>query len=159
MTVKWKITFRCKSCGDVFKKVMAKQDSTPRKCPSCGESFGVKNGMKDIISSGQPPSAGGSLIVKAVDETAAIVMEDYKMTDLKDNVRAGESVAPKLAPNLQKQADSFFSPKGNRSIPFNQAALARKAMSGAYKPNGADPVMAIQSPRVKPPVRIINQGN
>ena len=35
------------------------------------------------------------------------------MTDLKDNVRQGESVAPKLAPEQQRQADNYFGSKGS----------------------------------------------
>jgi hypothetical protein len=73
-------------------------------CPSKGlrrqqEIDALKRQMANLqkmIETARPSQIGNKVVVKAVDETAKIVMEDYKMTDLKDNIRHGEGVAPKL---------------------------------------------------------------
>ena len=86
-------------------------------------------------AAGIAPAVGGSAITKAVDATAQIVMEDHHMTNLQDNLRPGDTMAPKLHPVLQQQADNMFSgaARGHRRsrMPFNQAAMMARINSGS----------------------------
>lgn len=169
------MTFKCGECGNVFRKISVNPDLKKSPCPECkkGERITKFIRANDGPVSSQdllerdwnkhpfvPPgkSAESSAhTIKAIDETAKIVMEDHKMGDLKDNVRAGESMAPKLAPHLQKQADAMFG-NGNvkRMIP-NAGAMARKALAGGYRQGGyVDPIATLSS-KHKPQVSYVNK--
>lgn len=119
----------------------------------------------DYDSNRAPAVVGQSNHVKAIDETAKIVMETYGMTDLRTDVREGETMAPKLAPKLQAMADGMFGGGRNRGIAasgMDPARLARQAMGGAFSPKrtgSADPISVVQAPREKPPVQILNARN
>jgi hypothetical protein len=116
----------------------------------------------DYSSNRAPAAVGMSNQVKAVDETARITMEDYGLTDLRTDVRQGETAAPKLPGKLQHMADTMFSGGTNRGgmmRGINTGQLARRAMGGAFSPSrthSPDPISVIQGPREKPPVRILN---
>ena len=62
-------------------------------------------------------SMGKSNFTKAMDATAEIVMKDYALTNLQDNLRAGDSMAPKLQGNdasgvpLEQRVDQVFKPQ------------------------------------------------
>lgn len=56
-------------------------------------------------------SMGKSNFTKAMDATAEIVMKDYALTNLQDNLRAGDSMAPKLTPELERKVDEVFKPQ------------------------------------------------
>jgi hypothetical protein len=87
---------------------------------------------------------GKNVRVKAVDETAKIVMEDYQMTDLKDNIRHGENVAPKLPPAQQKAADNYFGNAGLKAAGINEkqaALLGRRAIAGAFRDMSVPPTV------------------
>ena len=83
------------------------------------------------------------------------------MTDIKDDIRPGEAMAPKLDPARQNAADNFFggARKAAGGAPkFNPAAkmqnkIAQQAMAGKYR-GGIDPVQAIQ-PAFKPKLNIV----
>ena len=76
-------------------------------------------------------------------------MEDYSLTNLRDNVGPGEAVAPKLPVAQQAQADAYFGANGGfaakqiPSITGMQAThgltkaqtdlLGRRAISGAFR--------------------------
>ena len=108
--------------------------------------------FQQMLAEGQGPSQiGNKIVVKAVDETAKIVMEDYNMTNLKDNIRHGESVAPKLPGQQQALADNYFGGGGLRAagISSKQAqALGRRAIAGAFRNTALNPG-SIQLPDVK----------
>ena len=107
-----------------------------------------------------PGLIGASVMVKAVDATAEIVMQDYKLTDLKDNVRAGESIAPKLPPAQQALADGMFgggthglqvkdpqtgqvrSLQAERMNRLGQRAIAGHFRASAVPPNAIIPARA-----------------
>ena len=171
---RYRMTFKCGDCANVFRKVTFDKDLAKAPCPECKK----KNRITKFIRANDGPVSAEDMIervweakpfvppgksaessanvIKAVDETARIVMEDHKMGDLKDSVRVGESMAPKLAPHLQKQADAMFG-GGNvkRMIP-NAAKIARTAMAGGYRGAGyIDPVSTL-APKYKPPVSYIN---
>lgn len=148
--------YKCSDCGYGFEK---KTEKDPRKggrkpsCPECkkGSYSAIKSmsksnvehtqeksdaNVKDINESRQAPSAGKSNFTKAMDVTAEIVMKDYNLTNLQDNLRAGDSMAPKLQGNdasgvpLETRVDNVFAPQkpvmgqNNAAISVNKALTA-----------------------------------
>lgn len=99
-----------------------------------------------------PGIIGRNNSVKAIDMAATIAMEDYKLTDLKDNVREGEIMAPRLAPPLQKAADNFFNPANNTSLDKKRRAqlqrMGQKAIAGGYRHNAVDVKSVLPDSRV-----------
>ena len=157
---KYKIKYQCELCGHeysrTFKAIPIKDPPCPSKaCAAKQEIEALKRQManlqKMIEDQHAPSQIGNKVVVKAVDETAKIVMEDYKMTDLKDNIRHGESVAPKLPGQQQALADNYFGGGGLRAagISSKQAdALGRRAIAGAFRSTSLNPG-AIQLPDVR----------
>lgn len=186
MKQKFRITFKCK-CSNVFKKITANPDLMEASCPSCKNKerktkfVRIGDGpvtdmdllaekvAKNLAKTPEfrqaymskvlaPTSQTAKNQIKAIDTTADIVMQDYKLGDLKDRVHQGEAMAPKLAPNLQKQADSFFAGKKNKNLPYNAGAIAKAAMNGAYAPSrtGAiNPIAAQHQARARPNVNTV----
>jgi hypothetical protein len=157
---KYKIRYKCELCGHeysrTYKAIPVKDPLCPSKaCIAKQELASLKQQMANLqrmIEEGHAPGQiGNKVVVKAVDETARIVMEDYKMTDLKDNIRHGESVAPKLPGQQQALADNYFGGGGLRAagISSKQAqALGRRAIAGAFRSTALNPG-SIQLPEVK----------
>ena len=108
---KFEVRIRCTVCNHRYKRVMQAVDADALEyvenppCPRCYLPERVR-GMD--VAGGKAPAVGGSLAARAVDATAEIVMQDYQMTDLRSDVREGESAAPKLPPKQQEAADNFF---------------------------------------------------
>lgn len=164
MSTAFQVRIRCISCGTRYKRTMRAADEDQLAmlpdppCPTCMKVERVR-GMK--FGTGVVPSIGGSLIAKAVDTTAEIVMEDYKMGDLRSDVREGESMAPKLAPKLQALADGMFSrPRGNGNpnnimgLPTN--ALIKAAVGGRWNtPDTVNPVAVQHKAKSRPAINII----
>lgn len=168
---KYRATFKCGDCSNVFRKITSNPNLLMAPCPECKK----KNRITKFLRAGDgqvtkadlepgpvyAPSPGpaiiGSNAARAIDATANIVMEDYKMTDMTDRCRPGENMAPKIRPDLQKQADGFFGPKKKGgTIPFDPKRLAQRAMAGQLRDkNYRDPVAAL-SPRMKPNVEYVN---
>jgi hypothetical protein len=156
--MKVKVTLRCIPCGHKYTRVLPSEDAPDPPCPACDKREKVR-GM-DFSTGRAPAVVGMSTSVKAIDQTAEIVMQDHGMTDLKSNVREGETSAPPLAPQLQKMADGFFG-GGRRKNPMipNAAMLGRRALAGSYSPgvqHSPDPVAVAQAPRTPMPIRLIN---
>jgi hypothetical protein len=107
-------TFRCRACGERFElrrhsEAVPKHPRCPRKaCQSAKvrESFMPDQGLD--VAAGKAPTIGGSVNVRALDMSLKIAAEDAGLTDLNTSARYGESMAPKLPPRLQAQADGFF---------------------------------------------------
>lgn len=165
MSTDFQVTIRCVKCGDRYKRKMKAEDEAALArmpdppCPSCKK----KSGRKAFDYAGQAPSVGGSIAVRAVDQTAKIVMEDYKMTDLRSDVREGESMAPKLAPHLQRQADSMFQrPKAMRGNPqagimgMNPQSVLKSAVAGRFMTRDTvNPIATQHSAKTRPNLNII----
>lgn len=158
----YRITCQCSRCGFRWKRRTKNPDSPDPACPNlaCGE-MPVPIGM-DLTSNRAPATIGASVGVRAIDETANIVMQDYGMTNMRDDVREGESATPKLPPAQQTMADNYFGgPKGRRTrMPgFNAGASVAAALSGRL----SDPVSTQRSivqthqQRIRPPVHIVNR--
>lgn len=160
--MKYRLTLRCQKCATKYKRTVDVPDGVDLSaiadppCPSCAK---VQKTVRRDWSDGRAPGiVGGSVTTKAIDETARIVMEDNKLTDLHDsNLRAGDSMAPKLQPRLQAQVDSFFGgPKrGQASAGINTRALGAAALRGAFSAGTPNPVEAVHKSKVKPPIHII----
>lgn len=134
--------YKCKSCACITKIFEDIGETSLTDCPACGSKEIQYRGKISHDVSGQ-----NAIQTKAIDKTAEIVMGNYGMTDLRDNVRVGETMAPKLSPHLQAGADNFFGGARNRNgtMPRNVAAIAKRAMSGALRDTRADPVAMLHA--------------
>lgn len=109
--------FRCRTCGGRFNVVRLTADPAKVKAPKCPKR-GCLGKIKESHTAdigfdpaeGKAPALGGSSFARAMDITQNIVAQDHGMTDLSDTMRPGEVTAPRLRPDLQKQADEYFSP-------------------------------------------------
>jgi DNA-directed RNA polymerase subunit RPC12/RpoP len=161
------VIYKCESCETKI-KVYQEPEQILSSCPNCDST-----NLKFVCHIDKYTSQTGKIQNKAIDETANIVMQDYKMGDLTDKkLQPGEVMAPKLDPVRQSMADGMFcgaKKKQNSAIDFgtgrptqlsggvNMGNIARAALSGAYKDDSA--MRAIQQPRARPPVSIVNKGN
>jgi hypothetical protein len=159
-----RITYECEKCGHVWTRTFKAMPKRDPNCPNkhCADKSQIADlkremaNLRAMLESGQaPPQIGNNIRTQAIDKTAEIVMQDNRMTDLKDNIRMGETMAPKLPSVMQRQADSLFSTAaktGNGSIPIigasqgasrvSQKFLARvgaKALAGAYRGTSVPP--------------------
>ena len=141
-----RVFFQCRKCGHEFSRVYKATPVKDPKCPnrSCAEASELAQAKREIenlrrmLAEGKPPAQiGKNVTVKAVDATAEIVMEDYGLTNLRDNVREGENMAPKLPAPQQAAADSYFSPKKvGKAIGLDArktALLQNAAINGAFR--------------------------
>ena len=168
----YRARFLCSRCNKIFYSPWLK--APPKKiypCPriKCREAAAAEAALADnrrfsaIAESGKPPGhIGDKTIVKAVDETARIVMEDHKMTNLRDGIRQGESVAPKLPPMLQASADNYFSGQspglnmGGAGIRRNRLQqLAARAVRGQFAADAFNPATLIGGRPGDPAMRLV----
>ena len=155
----YKFYYRCGICGTEYSKTCKAPPKHDPPCPNtgCEDKAKIAEMEKQIanltrmLESGVPPAQiGHKVVVKAVDETAKIVMEDYGLTNLKDRVGPGEAVAPALPPKQQAQADAYFAGQGGGFKPHQIPSitgvqghqgltkaqtdlLGRRAISGAFR--------------------------
>lgn len=187
-----KTIYRCSDCKKQFDKLRkfptAKYPEGtdlpfPKKDPNCPYCAGAKkisfkssitdDNHKHINPDYVPDpndkrvfSMGKTNFTKAMDATAEIVMKDYNLTDLQDNLRAGDSMAPKLAPELERQVDNVFKPQkpimGQGGASSLNKALTSQINSGRYasQSGGADIVQKVQNSGYKVPTNeIFNYDN
>jgi len=150
---RYKVTFMCDVCGNQFSRIYK---VIPKKDPACprfqckmsaanAQANREQANFEQMIEERRPPGhIGANVSVKAVDATAEIVMSDYGMTNLQDNVRAGDVVAPKLPGEQQAMADNFFG--GGKAIEQRTGIsgarlnrLGRMAMAGANRGMALNP--------------------
>lgn len=152
---RYRIKNRCMLCGKVYSYTTKLRTDDKRPCTKvpCVEArmkiaFEKEMAnMRAMLESQTPPAQIGrgevGIISKAIDTTAQIVMEDHKLTDLKDNVREGDILAPRLPPEQQMKADGFFSGEAVRQrngLNAKQMQLiGRRAMAGAYRGMALNP--------------------
>lgn len=168
----YKGSYRCRDCNHNFSRITKAFPKKDPNCPKCKKSNRLRSEgivsdkthqlddnkkIQDMIDSRQAPSAGKSNFTKAMDATAEIVMKDYNLTDLQDNLRAGDSMAPKLAPELERQVDNVFKPQkpimGQTAAGGLNKALTNQINSGRYasQSGGADIVQKAQNSGYKVP--------
>lgn len=152
---KYKIRYECELCGHQFTRTC---EAIPIKDPPCPK-FECRTAralvdkdreiarLKQMLEEQSAPAlVGANTQVRAIDQTAEIVMKDYELTDLKDNIRQGETMAPKLQ-GQQKQMADFMNGTSNGSVKIPDFAtggqhtvskrqmdrIGRRALAGAYK--------------------------
>ena len=162
---RWKITCLCHRCNKQYSYVATSLSSPDRPCQrkKCRQAAiqeeveaKARNLAAIIASQRAPGVVGDKVSVKAVDETAKVVMEDYKFTDLQDNIRTGDIVAPKLPPPQQKLADGYFGGKAvadRIGLAGRQMdLLGRRALSGSFRNMAVNPAVAVPGKRGEPPL-------
>lgn len=114
---RYKMNYRCELCGTEYSKICKAPPKKTPDCPNkgCSDKARIAEMEKQIInltkmleSGVAPAQIGHKTVVKAIDETSKIVMEDFSMTNLKDHLRTGETMAPSLPVAQQKLADNYF---------------------------------------------------
>lgn len=173
------ITCRCLLCSTAYTKRVSeraylrilngKQPDPPCPRKACrtaiadAEITRRARNMAQIIEQQRAPGTRSNGTV-AYDATQEIVAQDYGMTNLNDASRAGDVMAPRLAPHLQTQADNFFGKKAGRPAP-NPAMVAQNqriaaaALGGSFAPApGTSMIEQIHKAGYKPPVRIVAEG-
>ncbi len=154
----FEVRYDCDDCNHVFYKIV---DRDPRKvggrapaCPECKKlKAKVKSQIKvrgdiqpqtavqkdaaiqDIIVSKKFPAQGKGAFTKAMDETAKIVMEDYQMTDLNDNLREGDNMVPKLRPDLEEKVGQGFNTNQKNNVMGIAGSNLNRALTGAINTN------------------------
>jgi hypothetical protein len=149
---RYRIVFRCKHCGNAWAKICATPDPKQPRCPN----LDCKKVHRDIgfdPGLGTAPAAVGmSNTTKAIDLTAEITMKTYGLTDLKDNLREGESMAPKLPAPQQQQVDTFFEPQKNPRLSGRRARyldqLGKRAIAGQFRNTALDVKSVLPDARV-----------
>jgi len=182
---RYRVRCRCLRCGHEYSRIIKRISDPDPPCPkkTCKEAIAAEQRAKEeknveqMIETGETPGhIGENVQVKAIDETAKIVMEDYQMTDLKDNTRQGDAMAPALTPRQQQMSKNFWGggKQRDRRKPTYMPGIGQRvvdnAMKGAYLPNVAGSVPGdsrtgdtvlreIHANRYKPPVEIIYDAN
>lgn len=165
---RYRVTLRCLRCNHTYSRVVKNitgaNPPCPRKaCKAAALEEEVEKrarNMARILETGKAPGhIGENVTVKAIDETASVVMQDYGLTDLKDSIRPGESMAPKLPPAQQAQADGFFGGeavrKRNNLNKRQMDNLGRRAMAGAFRGMAVNPTSVVPGSRGESPLRIV----
>jgi hypothetical protein len=164
---RYEIRCYCHRCDREYKYITTVLTTKDRPCPrkKCKAAAieeqierEVANRTRMFKEQRPPGHIGHNPSVKAVDFTAELVMKDHNMTDLRDGVRSGETVAPKLAPAMQAAADGFFSsnPLASRGMNARQVQLMRqRALTGAYRGMAVDPKQAVPGAPGDPALRKI----
>ena len=161
---RFQLRLRCTACGHRYRRVIEALDEDTLAympdppCPICAA---VQRNIGMDVGGGKAPAVGGSLAVRAVDTTAQIVMEDHGLTDLRSDVREGESAAPKLPPRQQAMADGFFGGAHRRrgidagilGLPPRQVLKA--AVGGRFMTGDTVVPMASQRQDDRPPVHVV----
>jgi len=110
--------------------------------------------VKEMCESRKAPSGGPSNFTKAMDATAEIVMKDYGLTNLQDNLRAGDSMAPKLSPEQERKVDGVFKKQkpimGAPVANSMNSTLMRQINAGQFR-GAMDVVARQQNSGVAPP--------
>jgi hypothetical protein len=186
---RYRVKCRCLRCGHEYSRVYKVVPTTDPPCPkkTCKEAIARESAAKmaenveAMIESGEAPGhIGDKVIVKAIDETAKIVMEDLKMTDLKDRIKPGETMVPPLTLRQQKMSQNFWGgarlqdrkrdPTYQLGVQARNKSIIDNAMKGNYIPNvaagqpsdaqtGDNVLRQIHGSRYKPPVEIIYDAN
>lgn len=164
---RYRVSYRCEKCGHAWKKTYKAIPSDDPACPSvkcavdtatAALALQVANLTRMLQEQRAPGVIGDKLGVKAIDMTAEMVMRDNNLTDLKDNIRTGESMAPKLPPPMQKAADSFFGGGAGKALGTGKPvetrmqrqmkALGARAIRGAFRNASVAPNMVL--PKTRP---------
>lgn len=141
--------YTCFSCNKDSRFYKEQEGDMLSHCPRCGGQdvkFLGKFDRTVIAKTSQN-------MIKALDVTAKMAMDQYKMGDinLNSNMKPGDSCAPKLPPRQQQAADAFFNGGG---LP-NASRIGANAMAGAYRdPN--NPVAKLHQSKMAPKFNLVD---
>lgn len=167
---KFQLVLKCKVCKHRYKRIVTLdaderiEDVPDPPCPKCAKPAHrtdayqtaspplAHDGIEGIVASGRAPGiVGHNNAVRAIDQTAEIVMRDYGLTNLKDTVREGDIMAPRLPPEQQKKVDNFFGAKpapNNKRQQAMMQRMMRKAIGGSYRASALDLKSVLPDARV-----------
>lgn len=168
---RYRITLECGRCGHHYSRITTKLDKKDPPCPkrACKEAAfeeaverEARNRTQMFEEQRPPGHIGQSVTVKAIDKTAEIVMKDHGMTDLRDNLRMGDTMAPKLPGAMQSAADNFFGGKavaGRAGIRNQKQAelLGRRAMAGAFRNMALSPSSVVPGATGESALRMVGK--
>lgn len=176
--------YACEKCDHTFYRITdhdpRKKKGRPPACPECKKAKPVAKShikvrgdvkpqsqiqkdaaIQEIIDTKKFPSAGKSAFTKAMDETANIVMEDYKMTNLNDRLREGDNMVPKLRPDLEEKVGTGWNNNQKNNVAGLAGANLNRAITKAIDSNRfasqGDVVSKAMSVVERPHVNIINE--
>lgn len=150
--------YHCDDCDHVFYRVTEHDPSKvigrPPACPECRKAkvktkskIKVRGDIKpqtteekdakiqDMIESKKFPSSPRGHFTKAMDETAKIVMEDYKMTNLNDNLREGDNMVPKLRADLEEKVGAGWNSNQKNNVSGLVGRNLNKAITNMVNSN------------------------
>ena len=170
--------FRCCVCATQFTRTrnsaewIGPRPNCPKKCEGRVKDSYVPDVERTEV---QAPAIVGSISAKAFDTAMEMTMQDQGMTNINDSFRQGEPTAPKLRPDLQAKADSFFA--GPQRKPANRGRVdmspifgerATQSQSGmppaksfdAHMPTSIAPIMeaAKNQTSAVPNYRVVAEG-
>lgn len=170
---------RCLECGHKYKKrveadsIEAVGAIADPPCPKCKKKKrpAVHGGLEEIIATQSAPSVNhNGPRSQAIDETARIVMEDYGLSDLKTNIREGDSMAPNLTPQQRKMGENFWGGRRGQKPMMDGKQMVSSAMQGAFLPgrgaqaqpgavSGNEMLTALHRTRSRPKTTIIGSSD
>ena len=140
---RYRIKAKCGRCNHVYSWIANSPGGANKPCPKAACKEAAMNEeierralrlAKMLEEQRAPGVIGQNRIVQAIDTTAEIVMKDHGLTNLQDNVREGDILAPKLPHKMQQAADGFFGgvPKQgvNRQVAARMNARVGRALRG-----------------------------
>lgn len=168
---RYRIHYKCMRCGHEYSRITTRLDRKDPPCPRqlCKEIAAEEErekaaqNMAAIIEEQRAPATiGDSPVIKAIDRTAEIVMQDHGLTDLRDRVYEGEPVAPKLPPDKQRAADSFFTGAEVRRqvgprVSKQMDILGRRAIAGSFRNMALNPAQVVPGARGDPALRLVRK--
>ena len=158
----YKYTCKCLRCEKTYSWLSKKLSEKDRPCPrkKCREAARreqyerERQNVDTMLEEQRTPGHVGSTGVRIIDATAELVQHDYGLTNLKDNIRTGDNMVPRLEPRMQSAADNFFSgPKHNTIGQQKMRRLGQLALAGAFRGNAINPGAVIPGKRGEPILR------
>lgn len=170
---RWRIHYQCQRCGHKYSQVTTKLDGKDKPCPVkvCQAEARHEEVMREahnlakiIAEQRAPEHIGDNPMNRAIDRTAEVVMTDYGLTDLKDNVREGDTIAPKLPTvgesgmKLSEAADKFFAGPGalqKEGMSRQAQILGAQAIAGSFANMAANPARLTAAKKGAPPLTLV----
>ena len=148
-------TLKCNVCLQKWKTEAFKGDPVG-ECPHC-RGAEVKNIREGFTPKEYSPINGRGLASKAADITYSMMERDYGVTDLKDNLRAGD-IAMKMpasdSANLMQQRGGFYgggAPTQAAAFHGSSIDMARAAKQKRLAERAPDPMSFAQAAMNKSP--------
>ena len=168
---RYRIHYVCGRCSHEWSRVTTKLTGKDPACPvrACREAAleeeierRAENLAFMLAEQRGPAQIGNNVTTKAIDTTAEIVMTDQKMTNLQDNIRQGDIMAPKLPGPMQRMADGMFSGGaladryGSRRAK-QMHALGQRAIAGSFRSMSVNPSQVIPGSSGQPALRRVQE--